>query len=312
MATKFLRNVVSQDGKVAVVTGANTGLGLEVAVALAAKGATVVMACRSPDKAQKAREEVLLRAGGQGAQSRVHVVQLDVSDFDSVREFRARLEAALGVAKSADLVVDRLVLNAGIMMPPSRELSKQGQELQLATNVLGHFLLTASLMDALKRSPEARVVSVSSVAHKSARKGFNFDDPKYDRKYDAFNAYAISKLGNLLFTFKLQRMLDEAGVQNVTAECAHPGVSNTHLFEKNSLWFLGFLGNSPAVGATPIVLAATDPRAPKAGYAGPWFADYFGVGVWGRPTIPVARDKAQQDRFWAWCEEVTGEKIVVN
>ena len=306
-AASFVRRLPEQSGKTVVVTGASGGIGLEACAQLAAKGARVVMAVRDVGKGERARDEAVAtaaRLGGKAAVTRDSfvLVQLDVSDLTSVRGFRERLLAAVpGLDK-----VDVLILNAGIMAPPERSVSKDGLEMQMATNVFGHFALAALLFDLVKASSDGRIVSVASGAHWGART-VSLDDLTFEKGYSPMGVYSQTKLCNILFTFKLQRLLDEAGVTNVRAFAVHPGITHTKLFDHNAkIQVLAYIGQSPAMGATPTVLAAADPRPPKRGsYAGPWFFDYVGLASWGHATSPAANSKKLQDALWAKAMDVT-------
>lgn len=292
-----------QTGRTVLVTGANSGLGLSSAEELAAKGARVLLACRNPERAEAARRSVAARAMGPEPE----VVAVDVSDLDDV--------AAVGTRLAGELDrLDVLMNNAGVMAIPQRR-SAQGHELQLATNHLGHFALTAHLLPALLRAEAPRVVQVSSMAHRIGR--IRFDDPSFERgRYQPWTAYGQSKLANLLFSTELQRRAVEHGT-DLLAVTAHPGYAATNLNasgpgSRGSL-LKGFtalgdrIAGQPAwMGALPQLYAATMPDVQGDDYWGPrGFMEQR-----GHPTR-VGRTKAARDadaarRFWDLSEALTG------
>jgi NAD(P)-dependent dehydrogenase (short-subunit alcohol dehydrogenase family) len=289
-------DIPDQTGRVAIVTGANTGIGYETARALAEKGAEVTLACRSRQKGEAAAA----RIGARNPGGRAAFEALDLADLESVRRF------ADGFEKAHDRL-DLLVNNAGVMAPPESR-TKQGFELQLGVNHLGHFALTVRLLDLMRATPGARVVTVSSMAHRMGR--MDFDDLDFtSRGYDPWAAYGQSKLANLLFTFELQRRLEAEGA-NVIAVAAHPGWTGTDL-QRHS-WFMRLLnplfGMSPARGALPTLRAATDPGVQGGEYYGP---DGF-QEMRGRPvrvgTTEAAKSVEDAARLWKVSEERTGAR----
>lgn len=294
-------DIPRQDGRVAVVTGANTGLGLETARALAKKGCEVVLACRTEAKALDALASI--RADVPDA--RLRYAHLDLADLDSVRAFAAALP---------DRELDLLINNAGLMAPPLRHTA-QGFELQLGTNHLGHFALTGLLLPRLLARPGSRVVVVASHAHRTGR--MRWDDLHGREGYAPWAAYGQSKLANLLFCFELDRRL-KAGGHGTVALAAHPGWSTTELLEKGAaqrgarlLTRLAgiagpFLGQGPGPGAWPQLRAATDPGAKGGEYYGPG-----GMGeLTGPPRVVQARPHAHrvedQARLWEISVRETG------
>ena len=207
-------DVPDQAGRTAVITGANTGIGFEVARVLATRGARVILACRDLGKAR----EAVARIGAAGPGAGAGVIRLDLASLASVREAARELRAA---CERIDLVIN----NAGVMMPPYG-VTADGFELQFGINHLGHFALTGLLLDQLAGVPGARVVTVSSNARKAGRIGFG--DLQSRRRYTRTAGYCQSKLANLMFTYELQRRLAAAGAQAV-ALAAHPGMTKTHL-----------------------------------------------------------------------------------
>jgi NAD(P)-dependent dehydrogenase (short-subunit alcohol dehydrogenase family) len=286
-------DIPDQTGRIAIVTGANTGIGYETARALAHAGADVTLACRSREKGEAAAA----RIAGEGPRGRAVFQALDLADLESVRRF------AGDFAKAHDRI-DLLVNNAGVMVPPESR-TKQGSELQLGVNHLGHFALTNALLDLLRATPGARVVSVSSMAHRIGK--MDFEDLDFARRgYDAWAAYGQSKLANLLFTFELQRRLEteDAGV---IAVAAHPGWTGTDL--QRHAWYVRlmniFIAMSPAQGALPTLRAATDPEVRGGDYYGPHgFREMRGYPV-RVGTTDAAKSVEDAARLWKVSEERT-------
>ena len=291
-------DVPDQAGRVAVVTGANTGIGFETARVLAARGAHVVLACRDETRAREAADRIT----GQVPGASVGAVACDLASLASVRKAAADLA---GQASAIDLLIN----NAGVMMTPYGR-TEDGFEQQLGVNHLGPFALTGLLLPALLRGPGSRVVTVSSLNHRNGQ--IQFGDLQSEGRYRPADAYAQSKLANLLFSYELQRRLAAAGAP-VMATAAHPGLSRTELFRHLSpagrVWFALVerpLAQSAAMGALPTLRAATDP-AVRGG-------DYFGPGgrgsVRGYPQLvassAASHDAAVQQRLWRESERLTG------
>lgn len=280
------------DGRVAVVTGANSGLGFETALSLASQGARVVMACRNQEKGTRALDEVRAKAPG----SSVSLASLDLASLDSVRSFAADFT-------KENQHLDILVNNAGVMALPERTLTGDGFEMQFGTNHLGHFALTGLLLHALLRSPSPRVITVTSFAHRTGR--IHFSDLQAEHGYRKWGAYGQSKLANLLFSMELARLADASGSPLVSA-AAHPGFAATHLQDGTSFGPLRVFARTPAQGVIPIVYAATSPDVRG--------ADFFGPGVVpGKrektiKAIPsfMARDEKVARRLWEVSEDLTG------
>jgi NAD(P)-dependent dehydrogenase (short-subunit alcohol dehydrogenase family) len=283
-----------QDGRVAVVTGANSGIGFEAARALVLTGARVVLACRDEGRGRAAVE----RLEEMNSNGSAELALLDLSSLGSVRRF------AEGFIRDNERL-DLLINNAGVMMPPASK-TEDGFELQLGTNHLGHFALTGLLLPLLLSTEGARVVNVSSMAHRAG--AIDFDDLHWERKkYRKWASYGQSKLANLLFTFELQRRLERAGARSI-AVAAHPGWTATDLhrhFGAFSL-FSPVFAMKPWQGALPTLRAALDPAAAGGDYYGP---DGM-MEVRGYPvpvgTTPAARDEAVAARLWEVSEELTG------
>jgi NAD(P)-dependent dehydrogenase (short-subunit alcohol dehydrogenase family) len=298
----YTRNSIPDlTGLTAVVTGANGGLGLETAQALAAKGAHVVMATRNQEKAARAADEI--RAESPAAS--LEVVPLDLASLASVRAAAERI-------LTAHPRVDILVNNAGVMAMPERR-TEDGLEMQLGVNHLGHWALTALLMPALLAAPAARVVSVTSTAHHFGR-ALNPADPHMRRRYQPWLAYGQSKLANYHFALGLQREFDRVGVRAMSI-LAHPGLSHTDLqlttvAEGGGGWLGPFFrtaaartGMSPAQGAMPLIRAATDPTATGGSFYAPRFVNN-GPAV-RRPFLRPGVDRAIA-RLWQVSERETG------
>jgi len=293
-------DIPDQSGRVAIVTGANTGIGYETASALARKGASVVLACRNPDKGADAvaRIEALEPSGS------ARLMLLDLSDLDSVAAFA---EAFAAEHERLDLLVN----NAGVMVPP-HTTTRQGFELQIGTNHLGHFALTGHLLPLLRATEGSRVVVVSSGAHKDP--GLELDDLNFERRgYSKVKAYCASKLANLLFAFELQRRLDDAGA-TIRVTAAHPGWTATDLQRTAGLFRMlnPFLAMKPPDGALPTLRAATDPDAGPASYWGP-----SGLGEMRGPPAPAgihprARDEETAAKLWTISEQRTGVEFAFD
>jgi len=250
-------DIPDQTGRIAIVTGANTGIGYETARMLALRGATVVLACRSLEKAEAAQA----RIAAENPPGKVSVEALDLSDLESVAAFAKRFSAAHDR-------LDLLISNAGVMVPPFSR-TKQGFELQFGTNHLGHFALTAHLLPLLERTAGARIVVVSSSAQDFGR--IDFDDLNWqNRSYSAWKAYSQSKLANMMFALELQRRLAAHG-SRVVVTAAHPGWTATDLQRTapSARFFNPILAMKPVDGAMPTVRAATDPNAEPGSYWGP-------------------------------------------
>jgi NAD(P)-dependent dehydrogenase (short-subunit alcohol dehydrogenase family) len=284
-----------QDGRTAVVTGANTGLGFETARALAERGAEVVLACRDLAKAEAAASRIRESAPA----AVVSVVRLDLGSLASVR-------AAAEQIGAEHERLDLLINNAGLMMPPYGR-TEDGFELQFGTNHLGHFALTGLLLERLLAAPGARIVTVSSVGHRAS--DIRFDDLQFQRRYWRIPAYGQSKLANLMFTYELQRRLAAAGART-TALAAHPGSVPTELQRYLPSWMnaLGLVlpHQPPVLGAGPVLRAATDPAAAGGEYYGPsGFQELSGYPVLVSSSAR-SHDIHAQYRLWEHSEQLTG------
>lgn len=299
MAAYSADNIPDQTGKTAVVTGANSGLGLQTALVLAAKGARVELACRDGQRGEAAQQLIRAETGN----DEVRVRRLDLGSLDSVRAFAA----------AQDTPVDLLINNAGVMATPHRSTA-DGFELQFGVNHLGHFALTGLLLPALRAAPAPRVVAVSSLAHRGGR--IDWNDLAAEKSYRPWARYNQSKLANLLFIREFHRRLEARG-ENLIAAAAHPGFANTNLTSgmnhPATLDVLGaffrLLGQSGALGALPTLYAATAPAVRGGEFYGP-----DGPGqLRGRPTpvtpAPQARDPDAARRLWEVSTKLTGVRF---
>ncbi|MEZ3179045.1 SDR family NAD(P)-dependent oxidoreductase [Streptomyces pimonensis] len=293
--------IPGQQGRIAVVTGANSGLGLITATELARRGAHVVLAVRDT----AAGAEAARRIGGD-----TEVRELDLASLDSVRAFAAKLAADRPA-------VDLLVNNAGLVLLGPRRTTADGFELHIGTNMLGHFALTGLLLDGLEAAREARVVSLSSITHKNAH--LDFDDLMSERDYGAASAYGRSKLATTVFGVELDRRLRAAG-SPVISTLAHPGLTRTNLTPRawehrgrlgQVIARLGLLVTQPVEqGALPQLRAATDPGVRGGQFFGPsGFGETRGRFTEARIGREAA-DPAVGGRLWAVAEELTGVRYL--
>ena len=281
-------------GKIYLVTGGNSGIGFEASRLLAAAGADVVIACRNPDKANKAVAEI----GAAGS------IYLDLSSMDSVREaaaeFRARYDR-----------LDALINNAGIMQTPQSR-TEDGFELQFATNHLGHFLLTGLLFDLVEKV-EGRIVTVSSIAHRFG--SIHPDDVMLHDEYTPTKAYAQSKLANVMFMLELDRRLQRSG-SKVSSIACHPGYSATNLQDTGPSGVLShvykvtnaLIAQSAHKGAIPTVLAAAGVEARSGSYYGPRYVSETRGPVGNAEIAKHARDEKTARRLWEMSEMLVGFK----
>lgn len=292
-------DVGDQSGRVAVVTGSNTGLGYETAVVLASRGARVVLAVRDVEKGNAAAAKLT----GQVPRADVTVQPLDVSSLQSVR-------AAAAEIKDAYPRIDLLINNAGVMYPP-KQLTRDGFELQFGTNHLGAFALTGLLLENMLPVEGSRVVAVASIAH-TIQAAIHFDDLQWEHGYNRVAAYGQSKLANLMFTYELNRRLAAKGAPTI-AVAAHPGISNTELVRHvpgsglpGFRQLAGLVTNSAEVGALATLRAATDPAVRGGQYYGPdGFRELRGHPVLVQSS-KQSHDQDVQRRLWAVSEELTG------
>ena len=300
--------VSDQSGRLAVVTGANSGTGKEATARLAAAGAQVVMAVRTPAKGEQARAEILAAQPG----AKLAVRRVDLADLSSVREFAAGLLAD-------GTPIDLLINNAGVMAPPTRMTTADGFELQLGSNFLGPFALTVQLLPLVLAGSAPRVITMSSGTANYGR--IHFDDLQAERRrYSANFSYAQSKLADLLMAQRLAALIAERG-WNLLSTAAHPGFTRTNLQtagaglgrdkpKRSLLNSLNFLPSQDvSQGTEPLLYAATDPAAVNGGYYGPGGR----MGLVG-PTAPArittrALDPEVAARLWAEAERLTGVSL---
>lgn len=298
MPTWNTSHIPSQSSRVALITGVTSGIGYETALALAKKGATVIGSYRNEGKLATAKEALLKACPDAG----LHFVHLDLTDLHSVSACAAEV-----LEKYTRL--DILINNAGVMVPPFSR-TKQGFELQIGTNHLGHFALTGRLLPLLLRAPDSRIVSVSSIAALNGK--IHINDLNYERRpYNKWEAYAQSKLANQLFTQMLAFKLKAHHAATI-ATAAHPGVSMTELWRSSNFFTkhigMPLLSQPPDKAARSILRAACDPDATNGSYWGPSF-----LGLRGDPNrafIPRrGRDLKMGEKLWEMSEALTGVRF---
>ena len=290
------KDVPSQDGKTALVTGANTGIGFHTARVLAARGARVLLGCRSEQKAKAAIDKIKSR---NASADLVHL-PLDLGDLRSVRAAAARA--------SEEAKIDLLINNAGIMMPP-RQLTKDGFESQFGVNHLGPFALTGLLLAKVMDTPGARIISTSSIAHR--RGEIDFDDINAEKSYSAPGRYQMSKLANLLFAYELDRRLRARNAKAISVAC-HPGVADTEL---SRFWPKAFhliapllrpFFNTASMGAWPTLMASTAPDVEGGQYFGPRRRGETSGPATRVTSTPNSHDEASAKRLWDLSIRMTG------
>jgi NAD(P)-dependent dehydrogenase (short-subunit alcohol dehydrogenase family) len=301
MSTRWTpRQMPPQQGRLAIITGANSGIGFHTARHLARAGAQVILACRNAEKGEAARAKIAAEIPA--AQLEVRV--LDVADLDSVRRFATEF---LDAGRPLDLLIN----NAGVMALPTRRTTPQGFEMQFGTNHLGHFALTGLLLPSLLRQAGSRIVTVASIAHKGGV--LNFDDLNAERRYDPRKAYQQSKLANLVFGIELDRRL-RAKSADTASIIAHPGVAVTNIVSNGmgtglqgriASVAIALFAQSDDRGSWPTLYAATSPEAHGGGYYGPdGIAEVKGTPVEVQPK-PKALDPEAGKRLWQVSEEMT-------
>lgn len=289
-------NIPDLSGKLALVTGANSGLGYETTRAMAAKGAEVIMACRNLEKGKAALETIQ----AENLNAKLVLMQLDLGSLASVRSFADEV-------RDKYKRIDLLINNAGIMVPPYGKTS-DGFETQFGVNHLGHFALTALLLDLVLNAENSRIVNISSMAHTMGK--INFDDLNSEKGYNTWLAYGQSKIANLYFTYELQRKL-EAADKDTLSVAAHPGYAATNLQAHSGIfnWMNSFMAQSQETGALPSLYAATSPDINGADYIGPHALG----GSRGYPiktkSKSISYDKEIAARLWQVSEELTNIKF---
>lgn len=307
MARWTIRDIPDQTGKLAIVTGATGGLGLETAIALAGAGAEVILAGRNPAKGRTAVAAIADRHSN----ARVRFEKLDLASLVSVAEFAEKM---LVINRNIDILVN----NAGVMAPTRRNTTADGFEMQLGTNYLSHFALTARLLPLLAAA-KARVVQLSSTLHRGGT--IRFDDLNYVQGYKPWATYSQSKLAMLMFALELDRRSDEKG-WGLTSVAAHPGVAATDLTTNGpnvganpivgwaTRMAARMIGHSAADGALPQLMAATLPGVKGGQYFGPQgWKEYKGSPGPGK-IAPRAFDKDVAAKLWAASEKLTGISFV--
>jgi len=297
------KDIPDQSGRLAIVTGANTGLGYETSLELAGAGAEVVVAARNQAKGEEAVRRIL--AAHPNAAVRLEL--LDLASLADVAAFSARI-----AARHQHIAL--LINNAGVMALPKRGETVDGFEQQFGVNYLGHFALTAHLLPLLRAAPAPRVVNLSSGVHHMG--AIHFDDLEWTRRYNPFAAYSQSKLAMLMFAFELERH-SQAGGWGVMSNAAHPGYARTELIASGpgadslsarvgAVLLAPWMSQTAAAGALPTLYAATSPDAVGGGYYGP-------DGIFemkGAPKVAgvarQARDGAVAARLWSVSEQLTG------
>src|ERR1700730_9708266 len=311
MANDLVATVPDLSGKLAIITGANSGLGFGLARRLSAAGADVVMAIRTKAKGEKAIEEIRATV----PDAKLTIKSLDLSSLAAV--------AALGEQLNAEgRPIDILINNAGVMTPPERDTTADGFELQFGSNHLGHFALTAHLLPLLRAAKGARVVSLSSLAARM-NASIHFDDPQFEKSYAAMSAYGQSKLAVLMFALELDRRSRAAG-WGIVSDAAHPGLTKTKLqvagpshgrerpalmerLYKASWRFAPFLWQEIDEGILPALYAAAAAHGEGGGFSWPRgvYEAAGGGGALGK--VPkLARDECDCRRLWELSEQLTG------
>nr|MBI1228794.1 SDR family NAD(P)-dependent oxidoreductase [Cytophagales bacterium] len=298
-----LNNLPNQAGRIIIVTGANSGLGYETALALAKKGAKMIMACRSSSKATIAKEKIQQQVPN----ADLEVMEIDLSSLQSVRKFAKAFQAKY---KTLDVLIN----NAGVMAPPYSK-TEDGFELQLGANYLGHFLLTGLLLEIIVKTPQSRVVTLSSLVHKNGV--INFDDLQSETSYNAMKAYSQSKLACLMFSFELQRRLEKAGNLQTISTASHPGIADTEL-SRNMPKFIYYLAkytvapfftHAPSEGAKPTILAAIGDAK-----GGDYFAPTGLREMKGKPgkatATELSKDSDTAKRLWDVSEKLVDFKYL--
>jgi NAD(P)-dependent dehydrogenase (short-subunit alcohol dehydrogenase family) len=295
-----IENTPDQTGKIAIVTGANIGLGFETAIGLVKKNCKVIIASRNSDKAEKAKNDILKIHPG----ADLEIILLDLSSKASIAAFAQNF-------KNKYEKLDLLINNAGIMIPPYRE-TEDGFESQLGVNHLGHFYLTGLLLEHLNKAENARVVSLSSLAHDNAT--IFFENPNQKEGYKPMKSYGQSKLACLMFAYELQRKLDKAGSSTISI-ASHPGVALTNLFTSAPKWMqfiaplFKFMMHPAADGAKPTLMAALDTQLKGGEYVGPTGRR----GMRGEPGIvdsnQISQDGEACEKLWKMSEEMLDYKF---
>jgi NAD(P)-dependent dehydrogenase (short-subunit alcohol dehydrogenase family) len=288
------KDINDQTGRVIIVTGANSGIGLETATVLAGKKATGIMAVRNLEKGKTAQNLIKENV----PEADIRIMELDLANLSSVKAFAEKFKLDFS---SLDLLIN----NAGVMIPPYQKTGN-GFELQMGTNHLGHFALTGLLIDLIKNTPESRIVNVSSMAHKIGN--INFDDLNWKkRKYKKWKAYGDSKIANLYFTFSLQKRLEKENFHVIVA-AAHPGYTDTKLQRHMGVFSAmnPVLAQTIPMGALPTLYAATGQDVKSGHFFGPsGFMEMKGYPKRVNSNT-LSRDPKLAEKLWELSEKLTG------
>ena len=288
-------NIPSLGGKVFLVTGANSGLGLGTSKELAKKGAKVIMTARNIQKGNNAIAEIKSEIPN----ADVELMQLDLADLASVRVFTKDFKAKFHK-------LDVLINNAGVMMPVDRLETKQGFEVQFGTNHIGHFVLTNELLDILENTSNSRIVVLSSLVAKMSKADIYWDDLQFEKKYDKMATYSQSKLANMMFALELNKRLEEKGSKTICL-MAHPGFTATNLQQHMGLQgriMNALMAQKVEMGILPTLRAATDPSVKGGEYYGPAkMGNWRGYPVLNQPN-KVALDRNTTKRLWEVSENL--------
>lgn len=294
------QNIPDLTGKIAIVTGSNTGIGYEMAKALYEAGAHVTIAARSSEKAKAAMEAIEATTSGKG---KITIGILNLASLEAVKVFADTF-------KSDHQQLDILINNAGVMIPPPSR-TEEGFELQFGVNFLGHYALTGHLMPLLNQSVGSRVVTVSSGAAIHAA-GIDFENLKLEKPYDAWREYAVSKLANILFAYEFNRKLQSIN-SGIISMAVHPGVTRTDLQRNIPQAELERLLKQFNVvmeawqGALPALFAATDPSAVGGAFYAPnGENEYSGYPALSQYNTPAMHDKVLAEKLWSYAATVTG------
>lgn len=286
------------NGKMVIITGANSGIGFEAAKALSARGAHVILAVRNLEKGQIAVNSLIK----ENTSAKIELMEIDLADLGSIRSFAAEYSSRF-------YQLDILINNAGVMIPPYGKTA-DGFELQFGSNHLGHFALTGLLLPLLKNTTNSRVITLSSIAHRGAF--IDFDNLDGSKGYKPMKFYGQSKLANLLFAKELDLRLKVHGIQTISVAC-HPGISNTNLFKLGKAatpgymkWIMNLFFQAAEKGALPTIYAATEKSLKGGEYIGP---DGRGNRK-GNPAIEIPGASVYNEdtmaKLWVISEELTG------
>jgi len=292
-----IQQIPSQKGKIAIVTGANVGLGYETTLELAKKHAHVIMACRNPKKASIAKQNILNIV----PTASLEIMNLDLNSLDSVRSFAKEFH-------SKHTQLDLLINNAGIMIPPFAK-TEEGFESQMGVNYFAHFLLTGLLLPILENTPDSRVVSLSSIAHKNGK--IDFENLNAEKGYSKMGAYGQSKLACLMFAYELDRRLKKSG-SHIISVAAHPGVSNTDLGRHVAKWLYALLTpifslmtHSPDKAALPSLYAALGEDINGGDYTGPTGFNEMKGKPGKVKSTPLSHQQDIAKKLWEVSEKLT-------